>query len=103
PSSITHQHIHSFPTRRSSDLNKQQAERALRFCTALSWFWAIRGYLREGQHFLEQALALREKVSVPMRARVLYTAADLGWILDDLDRKSTRLNSSHRTISYAVF
>jgi predicted ATPase/class 3 adenylate cyclase len=72
--------------REGGEQNKQQAERALRFCTALSWFWAIRGYLREGQHFLEQALALREKVSVPMRARVLYTAADLGWILDDLER-----------------
>src|SRR5207248_4803675 len=26
-----------------------------------------------------------------------------GWVPVELDRKSTRLNSSHRTISYAVF
>src|SRR3989440_10771498 len=42
--------------------NKQQAEQALRLCTALSWFWSIRGYSREGQTFLEQALSLREGV-----------------------------------------
>lgn len=72
--------------RGGGEQSTQQAERALRFCTALSWFWSIRGYLREGQHFLEQALALRERVSVPMRARALYTAADLAWILDDLER-----------------
>src|SRR5207248_4877482 len=28
---------------------------------------------------------------------------DRGTVLSELDRKSTRLNSSHRTISYAVF
>src|SRR5437763_12777425 len=28
---------------------------------------------------------------------------DLSWWVDSLDRKSTRLNSSHRCISYAVF
>src|SRR3712207_8106010 len=38
---------------------------------------------------------------------VLTTGATiyLGWhyVLDDVDRKSTRLNSSHANISYAVF
>src|SRR5258707_11819805 len=29
--------------------------------------------------------------------------ADRGYLLQDLDRKSTRLNSSHANISYAVF
>src|SRR5207237_233681 len=55
-------------------------------CTALSWFWSIRGYSREGQHFLEQALALRESVGVPVKARALYTAADLAFLLDDTER-----------------
>jgi hypothetical protein len=64
--------------------SKQQAEQALRFCTAL--FWSIRGYSREGQHFLEQALALGENVSVPVRAKAFYTAANLAFHLDDLER-----------------
>src|SRR5207248_11052395 len=33
----------------------------------------------------------------------LVTAALLFWLRQLQDRKSTRLNSSHRTISYAVF
>jgi predicted ATPase/class 3 adenylate cyclase len=70
--------------RGGSEHSTQQAERALRFCNAMSWFWTIRGYSREGRHFLEQALALGESVSVPVRARALYTAADLAWVLDDL-------------------
>src|SRR5438309_8522204 len=33
-----------------------------------------------------------------------YTGTSLAWIVDaDADRKSTRLNSSHSSISYAVF
>jgi tetratricopeptide (TPR) repeat protein len=72
--------------RGGSEHSKQQAERVLRFCTALSWFWSIRGYGREGQNFLEQALALREGVGTPMKARALYTAADLAFLLDDTER-----------------
>ena len=72
--------------RGGSEQSKQQAERILSFCTALSWFWSIRGYGREGQNFLEQALALREGVGVPVKARALYTAADLAFLLDDTER-----------------
>src|SRR5205814_9481615 len=52
--------------------SKQQAEQALRLCTALSWFWSIRGYSREGQTFLEQGLALY---------RALGDKERLGWVL----------------------
>jgi predicted ATPase len=69
-----------------SEQSTQQAEHALRLCTALSWFWYIRGYIREGQTFMEQALALRESVAAPVRARALYTAADLAFYLEDLQR-----------------
>src|SRR5438094_6745431 len=73
-SSAAHRDLHSFPTRRSSDLD------------------IIRDGIEEtpppqvGQRawWLIQMLA-----SVPPSDRP--------------DRKSTRLNSSHRTISYAVF
>src|SRR5437762_7247840 len=70
-----HRDLHSFPTRRSSDLGKNaQAE-------------------FEGE------------IEKPFR-RDVVNAQDVGAELADefeVDRKSTRLNSSHRCISYAVF
>ncbi|HJT58245.1 MAG TPA: adenylate/guanylate cyclase domain-containing protein [Ktedonobacteraceae bacterium] len=71
---------------RGSDYSSQQAERVLRFCTALSWFWSIRGYSREGLHFLEQALALGKSLSAPVKARAFTMAADLAFLLDDTER-----------------
>jgi predicted ATPase len=35
-----------------------EAALAVRLCTALSWYWIIRGSFHEGQGFLEAALAL---------------------------------------------
>jgi predicted ATPase len=78
--------------RGGKEQSKQRAEQALRFCTALFLFWSIRGYSREGQNFLEQALALRESVSVPVKAKAFYTAAELAFLLDDLQR-TERLGS----------
>src|SRR3712207_6927451 len=43
---------------------------------------------------LEQSLAILEKQE---------NKVGIGWIHSTLDRKSTRLNSSHANISYAVF
>src|SRR5207248_10675487 len=72
-----HRDLHSFPTRRSSDLDGTAAhtprdgdQRRI-----------ARGREADGREVLRLVLLQR----------------------DDLDRKSTRLNSSHRTISYAVF
>src|SRR5438094_6766169 len=59
-----HQDLHSFPTRRSSDLTTRTRRRASRWPRCRS---------------------------SPSHGRSIA------------DRKSTRLNSSHRTISYAVF
>src|SRR5438445_8065864 len=59
-----HGDLHSFPTRRSSDLRRRY---------------------RLGAHLLERLHARRRLVGVHR------------------DRKSTRLNSSHANISYAVF
>src|SRR5438552_15279082 len=61
--------LHSFPTRRSSDLIRQQ--------------------------FIDHAT--RQGVSLRLRDRV-WAVSPKGE-----DRKSTRLNSSHQIISYAVF
>jgi predicted ATPase/class 3 adenylate cyclase len=72
--------------RGGSEHSRQQAERALRLCSALLGFWSIRGYSREGQTFLEQALTLSESVSVPVRVKAFYTAANLAFHLDDAER-----------------
>ena len=73
---------------------KMQAERALRLCAALYWFWYHRGYVREGQAFLEQALARRSGVGAALQARVLYAAAELAWMIDDLERAETLCGES---------
>src|SRR5205807_4692372 len=88
-----HRDLHSFPTRRSSDLR-----------TGPQVFW---GLVVVGQHGLELDLLLLAGVDEQ------DLGADVvGEQLDHLvgerlgggeDRKSTRLNSSHLVISYAVF
>src|SRR5437867_9601750 len=74
-----HHDLHSFPTRRSSDLSTAThgGRRALR---------------RAAGH---DPPGLRDHPGVDVGARVEQQSHG--------DRKSTRLNSSHRTISYAVF
>src|SRR5437773_6015803 len=66
-----HRDLHSFPTRRSSDLSRNLASLSRTVCSALR----------------------RSAIST-------CSCAAWRWISD---RKSTRLNSSHITISYAVF
>src|SRR5437762_14164350 len=72
-----HLDLHSFPTRRSSDLSNQRT-----------------GRFSDGRVF-EKGVA-----SARLYARLPQWQADGD---KSRDRKSTRLNSSHRCISYAVF
>src|SRR5207248_10944614 len=85
-SSPDHRDLHSFPTRRSSDL-ESLGRRLLRAV-------ARRDVV---VHQLQEFLGERR----PFQDRDLATIHEHGRL--GLDRKSTRLNSSHRTISYAVF
>src|SRR5688572_31991585 len=81
------QHLHSFPTRRSSDL-------------FLLLFFLRRGFLlrrRLGSLFGRSLGCCR---SLPIG---LTRLADHSEHRTHLDRKSTRLNSSHSQRSYAVF
>src|SRR5699024_11902488 len=92
---------HSFPTRRSSDLDKLRWQaltvvdiRSLAprstFIKPLSWF--VRGGLE------------RTAVAGAYRlASYVEGGPGAAWRWRSLDRKSTRLNSSHVSISYAVF
>src|SRR5437879_11484138 len=67
--------------------------------------WKESGILSSEQHTLLAGLSRAEpfslflELNVLLYAGVLAFVAGLGWT----DRKSTRLNSSHRCISYAVF
>src|SRR2546426_7158647 len=56
--------------------------------------------------FRSLSTRLRQKYAVPLRAagRDIVDVEDQAWeALIEKDRKSTRLNSSHLVISYAVF
>src|SRR5439155_27171105 len=92
--------LHSFPTRRSSDLGHARpaplarevpgGSRARRVARgderAPAGPWPARADARGGQ--------------ARVRGRMIGAAA---WPANSRDRKSTRLNSSHVAISYAVF
>src|SRR5688500_20014636 len=85
--------IHSFPTRRSSDLYTRQQPKLLpkrRFSMSML------------QTFIATVLALAVTTG---GAAYAANSSNPGDVLHglDLDRKSTRLNSSHLVISYAVF
>src|SRR5437762_9446589 len=86
---LDHRELHSFPTRRSSDLGDERAKQA------------------RGEH---DAPCRAEGVSFhPRRVNSIglpcgvERAAASHSSTRRSDRKSTRLNSSHRCISYAVF
>src|SRR5437868_12749408 len=84
--SAAHPALHSFPTRRSSDLSffhprQHRHQRKIDFLVN-------RGEVLLVDLFTQQAREL---------------ASDVGSLGRRIDRKSTRLNSSHVSISYAVF
>src|SRR5690349_23681245 len=85
----THRALHSFPTRRSSDLCPAPSDH----CNLCESFLRSLRYFRRASFNetppMKNALAARPIAYVPAPATI--------------DRKSTRLNSSHVEISYAVF
>src|SRR5690606_41749890 len=98
-----HRALHSFPTRRSSDLimrdvvGKNAPPQEL-----LNYAWTLPGVASAvvGHH---RSNTLQENISI---ARQLTTSSienfDRYSAWHEQDRKSTRLNSSHVKISYAV-
>src|SRR5207248_11139206 len=97
-----HRSPNPFPTRRSSDLILDRLEdRELVLARMGSAMAGEREFIFK--HVLTRDVAYE---SLPRRDRAEAHAAVARWIEEtagDRDRKSTRLNSSHRTISYAVF
>src|SRR5699024_11604298 len=79
--------LHFFPTRRSSDLTQRRV--------SLLEMQDQSGYLRPGNSGLLAGGAFAPYKRFGQWSKRLYGA--------NADRKSTRLNSSHDSISYAVF
>src|SRR5207249_10991802 len=87
PSSGPHPHLHSFPTRRSSDLYPRLPRNR---------FWHSKKSTTPRFH-----PGNKTKGYIP-KLRLCPWTWDRHWSLCR-DRKSTRLNSSHVTNTYAVF
>src|SRR5205807_9344947 len=96
-----HRHLHSFPTRRSSDLAGAKI-------IDLSRMTVMPGLVDCHTHMFLHGIPYDEallKKSLQYRA-IWSTVAARKTLLagfTTIDRKSTRLNSSHLVISYAVF
>ena len=65
---------------------RESIEMALRLGASLWHFWLWRTHVREGWTFLERALARSEGVTVPVRAKALWSAGNLASWLGDSDR-----------------
>src|SRR5205085_12059624 len=93
-SSAPHPDLPSFPTRRSSDLVFAVST----YATVSLLFWYI--------GLIPDLATLRDRSQSRM-GRAVYGIFAMGWRGSaqhwHRDRKSTRLNSSHSQISYAVF
>src|SRR5689334_24929178 len=93
-----HRDLHSFPTRRSSDLARMRAYCPYSPMVGTGWLegWRL---TFAGEDVLGWEGAVTTIVESP-GDRVFVALYD---IHPQEDRKSTRLNSSHSSISYAVF
>ena len=76
-------------------------ESGARLAGALHRFWALRGYLREGRGWLEEALALNG-VSASVRAKAAYGASVLAFLQGNYERAqalSTESLKSYRELN----
>lgn len=71
------------------------AEGALRLSSAISWFWYLHGYLREGCGWLERVLALPgASERTRYRAKALYSVGGLARFLGNFTLARSRLEES---------
>src|SRR5690606_40800696 len=93
--------LHSFPTRRSSDLcHRQPAQRRLVILQRVMFIGQANVVKRAARAFGAVAQWFWGNLLGPDLARTQDDRVKEGL---ERDRKSTRLNSSHVKISYAVF
>src|SRR5690606_39509068 len=89
-----HRDLHSFPTRRSSDLQKQ---------TPFVFSYDSKKINRNTKLNFENKRGTVEDFLVEASHQGMLSFRQINHSIDVKDRKSTRLNSSHVKISYAVF
>src|SRR5437763_12517623 len=94
-----HRDLHSFPTRRSSDLACRRRHGQQRICPGQST--AVAGTCEWQRTQFIPSVHDRDAARPESLSRIGRRQDASGGQLTD--RKSTRLNSSHRCISYAVF
>lgn len=75
-------------------LEQKKSELALKLAGALSHFWFLRGYLREGLHWLTRGLEGSEDVAAAVRAKVFYSAAVFAGLLNDYERSESFCHQS---------
>src|SRR5207245_9732008 len=94
---------HLFPTRRSSDLIREHHGDVKRFAD-VSRSTEARQHLPLSIGLLHvNALTGVGRLRIPPAVRGIHQQPDVGGCVSAVgDRKSTRLNSSHGSISYAV-
>src|SRR5690606_41613741 len=98
--SVDRRDPHSFPTRRSSDLNCRAANCLL---APFREAW-LRFHSKPGLRTSETAnKKSKHRSTTDLRGIKPYRGESPRWSFYGQDRKSTRLNSSHVKISYAVF
>src|SRR5205814_5286202 len=95
-------HLPSFPTRRSSDLQGGPLMHIIAF-KAVCFGEALTDGFRAYQKRVVENAAVLAKGLTGRGFDLVSGGTDNHLVLLDLDRKSTRLNSSHLGISYAVF
>src|SRR5207248_8418702 len=101
-SSRDHPALHSFPTRRSSDLPTRMITRSLAVTVVLLALAAPSALAGDGGYDTSHS-GTANLIETSTDAALPGLAKGVAVTREHLDRKSTRLNSSHRTISYAVF
>src|SRR5699024_11585863 len=89
------QDLHSFPTRRSSDLTRMY----FNMCLAYTGREEITNAINEVRECVSKGILHVGDINAESLASAMYSRG----MPEPEDRKSTRLNSSHVSISYAVF
>ena len=75
-------------------MEQKERELLLRLCTALYWFWSVRGHLGEGRQWLARALVGSEHVSKAVRAKALTAAGALAYNEDEHEQGELLCNES---------